>query len=81
MFMKKIKYTKNGEHPDDVIFKIKNFINELQQVQDQYFNELLENLDIDDDIETWLFDYIYNENKDFGLTFTEYLETHGKSYK
>lgn len=79
--MDKIKYAKNREHPDDLIFKIKDFINELQKVQDQYYNDLVENLNINDDTETWLFDYVYNERKDFGLTFTEYLETHGKSYK
>jgi hypothetical protein len=79
--MKKIRYAKSGDHPDDAISKTKNFINELQLVQEQYFNSLLNDLTIAEDLETWLFDYIYNENKDFNLTFTEYLESHGRSYK
>jgi hypothetical protein len=79
--MNKKHYTKSKRHPDDVIIKTKEFINKLQKVQEQYYNDLLDDLNIDDDLDTWLFDYIYNENADFGLMFTEYLESHGLSYK
>jgi hypothetical protein len=74
--MKKIKYTKNGEHPDDAISKVKTFINELQKIQEYYYNTLVDNLDIDSESEPWLFDYVHNESQTFNLTFTEYLETY-----
>jgi hypothetical protein len=79
--MNKKNYTKSGRHPDDAIIEVKEFINKLQKVQEQYYNDLLDDLNIDDNLESWLFDYVYNESKDFGLTFTEYLETHGIPYK
>ena len=79
--MNKKNYTKSKRHPDDAIIETKEFINKLQKVQEQYYNDLLDDLNIDNDLETWLFDYIYNEKENFGLTFTEYLETHGKSYE
>jgi uncharacterized protein YcnI len=79
--MNKKNYTKSGKHPDDAISEVKEFINKLQKVQEQYYDELLVDLKINEDLETWLFDYIYNEKENFGLTFTEYLETHGKSYE
>jgi hypothetical protein len=79
--MNKKNYTKSKRHPDDAIIETKEFINKLQKVQEQYYNDLLDDLNIDNDLETWLFDYIYNEKENFGLTFTEYLETNGKSYE
>ena len=79
--MNKKHYTKSKRHPDDAIIETKEFINKLQKVQEQYYNDLLDDLNIDNDLDTWLFDYIYNENADFGLMFTEYLESHGLSYK
>jgi hypothetical protein len=79
--MNKKNYTKTKRHPDDAIIETKEFINKLQKVQEQYYNDLLNDLNLDEELETWLFDYIYNESADFGLTFTEYLESHGLSYK
>ena len=80
--MKKIKhYSKSGQHPDDAINDAKTFINELQTVQEKYYNDLVDNLKINDELNDWLFDYVYNESKDFGLTFTEYLETLNKNYE
>jgi hypothetical protein len=80
--MNKKHYTKSGQHPDDAINKVKTFINELQIVQEKYYAELFNDLNLkDNSLDDWLFDYIYNENADFGLMFTEYLESHGLSYK
>ena len=62
-------------HPDDEIFRVKEFINELSKVQDAYFSALTECLEIPKETEDYLFDYIYNETRP--LSFGEYLDTLG----
>jgi hypothetical protein len=64
-------------HPDDSIFKIKDFINELSRVQDAYFESLCFELGLgeEDQLRDHLFDYIYNEEK--LITFGEYLDGFG----
>ena len=80
--MNKKNYTKTGQHPDDAIDKVKTFINELQIVQEKYYAELINELNLkDDSLDEWLFDYIYNEDSDVEETFTEYLEDKGKKYE
>jgi len=72
--MDKKYYTNDDTHPEDEIYKVKNFINELQRVQDQYFNKLVSNLRIDSQGEEFLFDYIYNgDEEDNEKTFEEYI--------
>ncbi len=65
-----------SKHPDDRIFATKDFINELSKVQDRYFKKLCKKLDLHKEAEDYLFDYIYNENKE--LTFGEYLDKLGR---
>jgi hypothetical protein len=80
--MKPKYYTKSGMHPDDAISRVKTFINELQIVQEKYYAELLNDLNLkNDDIDDWLFDYIYNESADINFTFTEYLNDLDKKYE
>ena len=79
--MKPDYYTKTGQHPDDAINKIKVFINELQVVQEQYFKELVSELGIVGELDDRLFDYIYNEEPDIELMFTEYLENVNVRYE
>lgn len=64
-------------HPDDSIFKVKDFINELSRVQDAYFESLCFELGIDSDerLKDYLFDYVYNETE--MVTFGEYLDKLG----
>lgn len=64
-------------HPDDSIFKVKDFINELSRVQDTYFENLCDELGLDgeDKLKDHLFDYIYNEEK--MVTLGEYLDRFG----
>ena len=63
-------------HPDDSIFKVKDFINELSKVQDTYFNNLCRDLALEDGVvKDHLFDYVYNEDK--MATFGEYLDKFG----
>jgi len=79
--MNKKHYTKTGQHPDDAINKVKMFINELQKVQEYYYNSLVDDLNINENLNDWLFDYIYNEDADGELMFTEYLEDRNVKYE
>jgi hypothetical protein len=67
-------YTEKNEHPDDKIYDVKKFINELSNVQDFYFNQLMLELNLKDTPEAhdYLFDYVFNEEKE--ILFTEYLD-------
>lgn len=79
--MKKEYYTPEGDHPDDAIVKVKDFINELSNVQDQYFNKLVKDLNLNTEGEEWLHDYIYNSGEEGKyLTFDEHLSFYKKTY-
>lgn len=71
-------YTDKSEHPEDRIYAVKKFINELSNVQDFYFNQLLLDLNLKDEINDYLFDYLFNEERD--VEFEEYLNSLGKDY-
>ena len=73
-------YTPDGSHPEDAISKAKTFINELQNVQEKYFSCLVDDLNLDKAGEDWLFDYIYNSDKNYD-GFDAYLEEFGKQYE
>jgi hypothetical protein len=63
-------------HPEDSIFKVKDFINELSSVQDSYFEKLCKELKIEEGhLKDHLFDYVYNEQK--MVTLGEYLDEFG----
>jgi len=72
-------YTDKNEHPEDRIYAVKKFVNELSNVQDFYFNQLLLELNLKDEANDYLFDYIFNG--DDKMEFDEYLETLGKAYE
>lgn len=74
-------YTKTERHPDDAISEVKDFVNDLQKVQEDYFNNLVRDLNIKFEIEDFLFDYVFNEEKHIELTFTEYIADKGKDYE
>lgn len=79
--MKTKNYTKDGRHPEDVIYEVKTFINQLQKVQEDYFNKLVQNLNITKEGEDWLFDYVYNStDEDKYDGFDHYLEEYKKKY-
>jgi hypothetical protein len=73
------QYMEQNENPEDRIYEIKKFINELENVQTFYYNQLLLELNLNSEADDYLFDYIYNE--DYKFTFDEYLKKLGKSYK
>jgi hypothetical protein len=56
---------------------IKYLVREMSKIQTQYFDILLDNLDLLEDGEDWLFDYIFNHTTEQN-SFEEYLEGYGK---
>jgi hypothetical protein len=65
------------QHPEDSIFKVKDFINELSKVQDSYFESLCFELELGEgELKDHLFDFVYNEQK--MVTFGEYLDELGQ---
>jgi hypothetical protein len=72
-------YTNKNEHPEDRIYAVKKFINELSNVQDFYFNQLFLELNLKEEASDYLFDYIFNETEP--VEFDEYLEKLNKNYK
>jgi hypothetical protein len=79
--MKDEYYTTCGQHPEDAIFKAKTFINELQQVQESYFNKLVQDLRLTKNGEDWLFDYVYNTPDEEGYDgFEHYLQDYKQKY-
>jgi hypothetical protein len=67
-------------HPEDQIHKTKTFINELQNVQDKYFEDLSENLNLSSIGKDWLFDYIFNTKDEKYDDFEHYLIDFKKTY-
>jgi hypothetical protein len=68
------------KHPEDEIFRVRQFIKELSNVQDQYFKQLSEELGMNEDGDDWLFDYVFNGPIEEPETFEEYLERYGKTF-
>jgi hypothetical protein len=54
-----------------LIGNTKYLIRELQNIQDLYFDTLVDELKISEDGNGWLFDFIFNEDKP--ITLEEYL--------
>jgi len=73
-------YTRHNEHPEDRIFKDREYIKRLQEHIDYVFEHLDNDLRLNDKGRDWLFDYIFNEDsKD--IEFEEYLEKYNVKYK
>ena len=75
-----MKYTKKGEHPEDVIFRAGSFLSELSKLQEHYFQELVQDLELNEEGEIELFDYLYNQFQDTNLSFEEALDERGIEY-
>jgi hypothetical protein len=76
----KQQYTPDGMHPEDAIYKVKTFVKELQNVQEKYIKKLVQDLNLNQDGEEWLFDYIYNSDEEVD-DFSHYLELFKKKYE
>lgn len=73
-------YTDKNEHPEDKIYNVKKFVNELSNVQDSYFNQLVVDLDLNTKGSDWLFDYIFNDHSQ-DSSFEDYLYRYGINYQ
>ena len=72
-------YTNQNQHPEDRIFRDKEYINRLQKHIDEVYEELARDLRLNDEGKDYLFDYIFNEmNND--LEFEDYLYKLGHRY-
>jgi hypothetical protein len=71
-------YTLDGDHPEDRIFRDKEYINRLQRHIDSVYELLAYDLGLNEKGKEFLFDYIYNE--DHELEFDEYLAKRNLSY-
>jgi hypothetical protein len=77
--MNKSHYTKDGRHPEDVIYKEREFIREINSIVDNKFNKRVEDLRLDEAGADWLLDYIFNCD-DNTISFDEFLAEAGLEY-
>jgi hypothetical protein len=60
---------------EDIISKVKEFIQELSHVQDDYYKSLVKDLGITSKGEDWLVDYIYNSDDSY-VSFQDYCNAY-----
>jgi hypothetical protein len=72
-------YTKDDFHPEDVIYKEREFIREINSIINNKFEKLVKDLGLDEAGKDWLFDYIYNCD-DKTISFEEFLAKAGLEY-
>jgi hypothetical protein len=72
-------YTKEGRHPEDVIYQERQFIREINKIIDSKFEKLTKDLSLNEAGKDWLFDYIYNCD-DETISFDEFLNEAGLDY-
>jgi hypothetical protein len=77
--MNKSHYTKDGRHPEDVIYQERQFIREINSIVNNKFEKLVKDLRLDEAGTDWLFDYIYN-CEDSTISFDEFLNEAGLDY-
>ena len=77
--MNKSHYTKDGRHPEDVIYQERQFIREINSIVNNKFEKLVKDLRLDEAGTDWLFDYIYNRDDDT-ISFDEFLNEAGLDY-
>jgi len=71
-------YTRQNEHPEDRIFKDKEYIKRLQKHIDEVYEELARDLRVNMEGKDYLFDYIFNE--DDNIEFEEYINKFSHGY-
>ena len=77
--MNKSHYTKDGRHPEDIIYQERQFIREINSIVNNKFEKLVKDLRLDEAGTDWLFDYIYNCD-DETISFDEFLNEAGLDY-
>lgn len=71
-------YTTQNDHPEDRIFRDKEYINRLQKHIDEVYEKLSLDLRLNDEGKNFLFDYLYNEDRD--IEFEDFLNNLGYRY-
>lgn len=71
-------YTPQGEHPEDRIYRDREYIGRLQAHINMIYDALEEDLGVKND-SNWLFDFIHNEDRN--IEFEDYLGERGVRYK
>lgn len=71
--------TRQNEHPEDRIFRDKEYIKRLQKHIDEVYTKLALDLRLKDRGKDILFDYLYNCDED--IEFEDYLDRFGNSYE
>lgn len=72
-------YTIQNEHPEDRIYRDKEYINRLQKHIDEVYEDLSRDMRVNMEGKDYLFDYIFNE-EDNDLAFEDYLHKYGHRY-
>jgi len=75
----KSHYTKFNEHPEDRIFRDREYIQRLQKHIDSVYELLDADLRLNEQGSDWLFDYVFNEDNK-NIEFEEYLEKYNVKY-
>lgn len=71
-------YTKQGDHPEDRIYRDREYIHRLRAHMDEVYDALERDLRMKEG-QNWLFDFVHNE--DLNIEFEEYLAQYGIQYK
>jgi hypothetical protein len=72
-------YTSFGEHPEDRIYRDREYIQRLQRHIDSVYDLLANDLRLNPTGHDWLFDFVYNSD-DNNLEFEDYLAKHNVKY-
>ena len=72
-------YTRLNEHPEDRIYRDREFIQRLQKHIDEVYEKLSLDLRLNDRGKDLLFDYLYNCDDDT-ISFDEFLNEAGLEY-
>jgi hypothetical protein len=72
-------YTSFGEHPEDRIFRDREYIQRIHRYVDSVYDLLANDLRLNEKGQEWLFDYVYNEDSN-KIEFEEYLNKHNVEY-
>lgn len=62
---------------DTIISAAKKLIKKLEKIQEKEFNELVADLNLNEKMADWMFDYLYNCEED--VSFDGYLSKYGVS--
>jgi hypothetical protein len=71
-------YTLDGDHPEDRIYRDKEFINRLQSHIDLVYELLSMDLNLNEKGKEWLFDFVYNEEEN--IEFEDFLAKYNVKY-